>query len=175
MAAGSTKKVATTTIRLAAITATANSGDKMSIYRIIPVAFMLASCASASTIPLAKDTIQITARAAPACGGQGAEKVAIKQAAVETLQRGYDKFIIVNTSASTNIQVVGHSPVYANTYGNTTTFTGGAPVYGGSHNQGIVVKMFKNGQAGSSNALDAKTSLGPEWEKAVKEKTISCL
>lgn len=147
----------------------------MSIFRIFPIAIILASCASASTIPLAKDTIQITARAAPACGGQGAEKVAIKQAAIETLTRGYDKFIIVNAAASSNIQVVGHSPVYANTYGNTTTFTGGSPIYGGTHNQGIVVKMFKVGGQGSSNALDAKEILGAEWEKAVKEKTVTCL
>jgi hypothetical protein len=35
-------------------------------------------------MPLAQDTVQITTRAAPACGADGVQKVAFHQAAVET-------------------------------------------------------------------------------------------
>ncbi|SFL23397.1 hypothetical protein SAMN04488518_1256 [Pseudovibrio ascidiaceicola] len=155
----------------------------MKILKIIPLVFILTACASASVIPLDKSTIQITARAAPACGGQGAEKVALNQAAVETLKRGYNKFIILNTSASNNVKVAGYTPVYSTTtanasiYGNNlygtanTSYYGGNPIYAGSHNQGLIVKMFKK----NSNAIDARKMLGPDWEKSLQKQTINCL
>lgn len=69
----------------------------------------LAGCASSSTIPIAQDTFQVTASAAPICGSQGAQQVAVKQAAVETIRRGYDRFIVVGGQASAN--VVGNTPI----------------------------------------------------------------
>ncbi|MCP4286250.1 MAG: hypothetical protein GY792_17685 [Gammaproteobacteria bacterium] len=153
----------------------------------LPLVVALSACASTSTIPLAQDTVQITARAAPACGGAGAEKVALKQSAVETINRGYDRFVVVNAAANSSVRVVGHTPVHSTTtgsatiYGNTafgtanTTTYGGTPIYGGAHNQGLIVKMFKSDDPASANALDARTILGPEWEKTVKETTLTCL
>jgi hypothetical protein len=100
-------------------------------------------------MPLAQDTVQITSSAAPACGRMGAEKVAFQRAAVETIRRGYDRFVVLGGDSQTNIRVIGYTPTTAYTTGGrgyaTTTVYGGQPIYGGSHNQGLVVKMFRGG------------------------------
>lgn len=163
--------------------------------RNIVIAFLsacaLAGCARSSTIPLAQDTVQITASAAPVCGLAGAQSVAAKQAAVETIRRGYDKFVIAGAQYQNDVRVVGHTPVVANTSGygtvsgnagfanintnSTTTFSGGQPIVGGSHNQGLVVKMFKDGDPAGANAVPARETLGPDWREKVSNTTLTCL
>lgn len=159
---------------------------------IVSCALMLASCASVSTLPMSNDLVQITARAAPACGPEGAQKVALRQGAVETINRGYDKFYIVGADAQSDIRVVGATPVYSTTtssgtisggyggYGtyrgtSFTTSTGGSPIYGGSHNQQLFVKMFRADDPEAANALDARQILGEDWQKKIKEKAVTCL
>jgi hypothetical protein len=148
----------------------------------------LVGCARSSTIPLAADTIAITSSAAPVCGAAGAQGVAARQAAVETIRRGFDKFIIVGGQYANNVGVVGHTPVIANTTGTayatgygtaygqtTTTFSGGQPIIAGSHDQGLVVKMFKEGDPAGANAVSARNSLGPKWKEAVESNAMTCL
>lgn len=160
-------------------------------FLLLPFACLLGACAQSSTIPLSLDTIQITSTAAPVCGAVGAQKVALKQAAIETINRGYDKFIIVGGGYQNDVRVIGHTPVVANTtgsatahrYGNTataygqsrTTYSGGAPIVGGTHNQGLVVKMFKDGDPKGSQAVPARTTLGPKWAEMVQSKSATCL
>lgn len=146
-------------------------------------AVLLQGCAKTSVIPLSSDTIQLTAGAAPICGQVGAQAVAAKQAAVETIRRGYDRFAILGGAYQNDVRVVGYTPVVANTqatvsgnygYANTTV-TGGSPIIMGSHNEGLVVKMFKASDPAGANAVDARTSLGPEWKKQVESGTATCL
>ena len=129
--------------------------------------------------------MQITASAAPACGAIGAQKVAFQRAAIETINRGYDKFVILGGEAQNNVGVVGYTPVQAHTtgsataygYGNTatahgqstTSYTGGQPIIAGSRDQGLIVKMFKDGDPAGNNALSAREQLGPKWQEAVKD------
>jgi L-serine deaminase len=153
---------------------------------------LVGGCASANVVPLAQDTIQITSAAAPVCGMTGAQNVASQRAAVETIRRGYDKYMIVGGQYQNNVGVVGYTPVTASTtgsataYGNrnyatayghsTTTYSGGQPIIAGSHNQGLVVKMFKAGDpAAETNALDARAELGPEWQKKVSSNLLTCI
>lgn len=139
-----------------------------------PVQFLLslslAGCASASVVPLAQDTIQVTSAAAPVCGMTGAQNVASQRAAIETLRRGYDRYMIVGGGYQNNVGVVGYTPVVANTTGSatayghgntatayghsTTTYSGGQPIIAGAHNQGLVVKMFKAEDPAAANAID---------------------
>ena len=158
---------------------------------ISALALLTSACVQTSTMPLAADVVQITARAAPACGAEGAEKVAIKQAAIETLKAGYDRFIVVNGSSQNNIAVIGTTPVVANSYGtataygsgntasaygsSTTTYSGGQPIFGGSRDQSLVVKMFRATDPQSANALDAKSILGPDWQTEMTSKNNNCL
>lgn len=129
-------------------------------------------CTRTSTIPLAQDTFQITTSAAPACGAAGAEQVAFKQAAVQTIRRGYDRFMIVGGQASAN--VVGHTPIIVNRTGyGTATVTGGDAMV--AHDRGLVVKMFRDGDPAGANALSARQTLGPEWEEMSKKDALTCL
>jgi hypothetical protein len=145
----------------------------------------LAGCASANVIDLDANTVQVSAGAAPACGAKGAQQFAVKTAAYETLKRGFDRYVIVGAQASSSDRVAGYTPLQAqtysngrlNTYGNTgyysgtanTTITGGQPIVVTDHGQDLVVRMFREGDPGSENAIDAKTALGPEWQKVMQK------
>ena len=136
-------------------------------------------------MPHSANTFSLVASAAPVCGSTGAQNVAVRRAAVETINRGYDKFVIMNAASRNNVRVVGHTPVQAHTvgtstatgYGNmataygqsTTTYTGGHPIIAGSHDQGLLVKMFKDGDPAGANAISARASLGANWKDAVKD------
>lgn len=159
------------------------------------IATMLAliggGCANANVIPLAQDTVQITSVAAPICGLTGAQNVASRRAAVETIRRGYDNYAIVGGEYQNNVRVVAYTPVIANTTGfatasgsgnyataygqSTTTYSGGQPIIAGAHNQGLVVKMFKANDPSAMNALDARAELGPDWEKIAANNSYTCL
>jgi hypothetical protein len=51
----------------------------------------------------------------------------------------------------------------------TTYYTGGQPIVGGSHDQGLIVKMIKEGDPAGANALSAREQLGPKWQEAAQE------
>lgn len=151
----------------------------------------LSACAKSSVIPITADSFQITAGAAPICGQVGAQSVAAKQAAAETIRQGYDKFVITNGAYQNDVRVIAHTPVVANTtsYGtgringdrvtingeSSTTVTGGDPILMGSHNQALVVKMFKASDPAGANAVDARSSLGSEWQKVVESGVNTCI
>jgi succinyl-CoA synthetase alpha subunit len=123
-------------------------------------------------VPLAQDTVQITARAAPICGAVAAEKIALKQAAVETIRRGYDRFIVVNAQAGGTYR--GNTPIVVqNMGGGTAIASGGDPII--APNQGLVIKMFKEGDPQGTNALPARDTLGPDWQEQIKKDSMTCL
>jgi hypothetical protein len=153
--------------------------------------FFFAGCASSSVMDVDANTMQISTSAAPACGAQGAQQVAVKRAAYETLRHGYDKYVILGGQAQNNVGVVGYTPVTANTYSNgflsgngnsatysgnsQTYFMGGSPIIGGTHDQQLGVRMFKADDPQAVNAIDARHTLGPDWKKVmVKGPGLTC-
>jgi len=155
----------------------------------VAVAVALCGCARSATMQLSADTIQLVTSAAPVCGRTGAQNVAARRAAIETINRGFDKFMIVGGAAENNVRVVGHTPVQTHTvgtatatgYGNvvtasgysTTTYSGGQPIVAGSHDQGLIVKMFKDGDPKGANAISARGTLGPQWQESIKESAAT--
>ncbi|MGY3576808.1 hypothetical protein [Bradyrhizobium sp. USDA 4504] len=132
--------------------------------RMVAPCAALGGCAGASTILLAQDTVQITARAAPICGSAGAEKIAVREAAAETIRRGYDRFIVMNAQAGASY--AGSTPVVVqNLGGGVAMASGGTPMF--APNQGLVIKMFKDGDPATANALPARETLGPDWQEQV--------
>lgn len=149
---------------------------------------ILTACASSSVMDVATDTIVVNTAAAPVCGQRGAQDVAVKRAAYETLKRGYDKYIILGAQAQNNVGVVGYTPMVANTYstgysngtlntyGNRGTYngtyngtsstyvSGGQPIIAGSHDQQLAIKMFRASDPQGTNAVDARQVLGPDWQ-----------
>ena len=147
----------------------------------------LAGCASSSVLDVASDTIQISTSAARVCGQSGAQAVASKRAAIETLKRGYDGYMIVGGDYQNNVRVVVTTPVTANTqttgvindYGNqatfsgqsTTNYSGGYPIVGGRHQQALTIRMFHGGDPGSERAVNAKGVLGPDWQEQIQSSS----
>jgi len=121
----------------------------MHVALAIAMAMALCGCARSATMQLSADSFQLVTSAAPVCGSTGAQNVAARRAAIETINRGYDKSLIVGAAAENTVRVVGYTPVQAQTvgtatatgYGNmvtasgslTTTYTGGNPIIAGSH------------------------------------------
>lgn len=158
----------------------------MRVVALAVAVLAMAGCTSSSVLDIDSDTIQVTTSAAPVCGQIGAQQVAAKRAAIETLKRGYDKYIILGGAYQNDVQVVGTTPYVANTYGsgtvyggygNTATYSGhsttyvsgGSPIIAGSHDQALTVKMFRKGDPAGGKAIDARQILGPKWQKAMAE------
>jgi hypothetical protein len=105
--------------------------------------------------------------------------MAARSAAVETIRHGYDKYIIMGSQAQNNVGVVGHTPMTAQTtygggYAHTTVY-GGHPIVAGTHDHGLVVKMFREGDPQGANAISAVQTLGPKWRDIVDQPTLTCL
>jgi hypothetical protein len=120
--------------------------------------------------------------AAPVCGGQGALRVAQQQAAIETIRAGYDRYIITGGQAQNNVSVSQMPGSYTTvgTYGQgsyqaTTTYQPGATIVSGSHNQGLAIVMFREGQPGAQQAVSARDVLGADWQEKVKSGVHTCL
>lgn len=115
----------------------------------LAIAALLTGCASGSVIRASTDTIIVQASAAPACGLQGAGQYATKVAALETIRAGYDKYIISVGTAQQNY-------------------------WSGTNDQNLTAKMFKYGSPGANQAIDARQTLGPDWQTKVKNGINTC-
>jgi len=94
----------------------------------------------------------------------------VRQAAVEVIRRGYDRYVILNGQSQSS--VVGSTPVVVQgTYGGAVAY-GGAPLI--AHGQGLVVKMLRDGDPAASNALSAHAVLGPNWQEIASKTTLTC-
>jgi hypothetical protein len=154
---------------------------------VLPLMGALSACAGAQATRTSANTMVIDAGAAPACGSQGAAKVAAKSAAVETIRAGYDRYIITGAASQNNVSTtqmpgqfntVGTSNYYGGgyrTYNATTTYTPGPTIVSGSHDRQLGVVMFRNGEPGAENAIDARQTLGPEWADLAKSGIHTCL
>lgn len=135
----------------------------------------LTSCANSSTIRTSANTAIVKTSAAPVCGGAGAARVAAKQAAVETIKAGYDRYMILDEASANNVQVA-QMPGSYHTSGSinrgmlsaNTTYRPGPTIVYGSHDQAFAIRMFRDGEPGSTQAIPAREVLGPKWAEIVK-------
>lgn len=145
----------------------------------------LAACAGAEATRTSANTMIIDASAAPACGGRGAARVAAKSAAVETLRAGYERYMIVGASAQNNVTVTqmpgtvqtSGTATYGGgigTFNSRSTYMPGPTITAGSHDRALAVVMFRRGDPGFENAIDAREALGPEWQKLVQTGIRTC-
>ncbi len=68
------------------------------IILLVLVSLLLAGCARTSSMMMSKDVVQITVNAPPVCGAEGAQKVATRRAAIETLKNGFDEYLIIGVA-----------------------------------------------------------------------------
>lgn len=147
---------------------------------VFALVLAVSGCAGTSVIQTSSDTAIVTAQAAPVCGGVGAERVATRQAAIETLKAGYDSYIIYDAAAQntvTTTQTPGTYTTNGMVSGNfvtaTTTYRPGPTIYSGNHSQAFAIKMFKAGDPNGARAVDARRTLGPDWQKAIKQGSLT--
>lgn len=142
-------------------------------------------CVQSNAMRVSQNETIIQTSAAPICGGVGAARAAQKLAAVETIKAGYDRYVIVSAASANNVrttQMPGSYQTYGtiNSYGNygtvnaTTTYTPGPIIHSGTHDQSIGVRMFREGEPGAGQALSARETLGPKWEKIVTGGVLTC-
>ncbi len=156
------------------------------ILGILATALVTAGCASTSVMPISQNEIILTTSAAPVCGTSGAQQIAGKMAAVETLRRGFDRYLIGGAQSQSNVRATALPPTssyttaQANVYGNsvygssTTNYYGGGVMYSGTHDSSLRILMLKPGDPGYDNGVDARIVLGPEWAKLVKDGIQTC-
>jgi hypothetical protein len=110
----------------------------------------VSGCAGTSVVHTSGDTAIVTARAAPACGGAGAERVAAREAAVETIKSGFDKYIIYDAAAQNTVtaaQMPGTSTTVGTIGGGwvnaTTTYQPGPTIYSRHHSQAFAIRCSR--------------------------------
>jgi len=147
----------------------------------------ISGCAGAQAIRTSQNTMIIQASAAPACGPQGAAKVAQTSAAIETIRAGFDRYIIVGAHAANNVQIIqgiGTATTYGtvtssrhgtSTYRGTTFYSPGPTYRAGSHDQSFAIQMFKDGEPGAEQAISARQILGADWKERVEKRVLTCL
>ncbi|WP_249218895.1 hypothetical protein [Loktanella sp. SALINAS62] len=121
-------------------------------------ALTLVACAQTDIQPLSASSFKVATTAAPACGRSGARKVANQAAAVEVINRGGDKFIIVGDQTGSRVTGMGYNQ-----------YTGFQPY--NSNEQDLVVQMMAPGQPGFDQALSARSLLGSDWQNVVASGT----
>ncbi|WP_296737698.1 hypothetical protein [Mesorhizobium sp.] len=94
---------------------------------------------------------------------------------------GFHNYIIYDGASESNIAVMQGPGTYNTTavangpfINATTTYQPGPPIVIGHHGQSFAIKMFHQGEPGSENALSARTALGPDWEKQMKNPLLTC-
>lgn len=157
---------------------------KKTILYTAAACLILTGCAGSSAVRMSEREMLVQSSAAPVCGGEGAAKVAQKQAAIETIKAGYDRYMIVGAQSANNIQT--HvMPTSSTTYGNATLY-GNRATYNattsynstvmttGRHQQQFVIRMFKDADQGASDAISARSILGPKWQEVIKGGVYTC-
>lgn len=139
----------------------------------------LCACVETSVVPVAQNQIIINTSAAPVCRGTGAQDVAVKMAAIETLRRGFDRFIVLGTDRQDNTGVYSTGPTYATTtssgYGySNTQFGGNMTIAYGTHDASLGVLLLKRGDPDYGRGADAKQVLGEKWQELLEKGVATC-
>lgn len=153
----------------------------MRVLAAMALALVLGACARGQAVRTSANTMIVQTSAAAVCGGQGALAASQRLAAIETIRAGYDRYIITGGEAQNNVRVTQMPGTYntEGTYGRgsyqaTTTYQPGPTIVSGSHDQGLAIVMFHDGEPGAQQAVGAREVLGPEWEEKVKKGVNFC-
>jgi hypothetical protein len=150
------------------------------------ITLIAVGCARTSVMQVSRNEVVLTTSAAPICGATGSQEVAQAMAAIETVRRGFERYLIAGAGSQNNVKVMQTGPTYANTYGSATvtgnTVQGSATTYYGgqqtfvygTHDTAMRVVMLNRGDAGYDQGVDAKMILGPDWQEKVTNGINQC-
>lgn len=146
----------------------------------------LTSCTHTSVIQLSQNEILLNTAAAPICGSTGSMDVAQQMAAVETLRRGFDRYLVGGAAAQNNVGVLQTGPTYSKSsgsatvvgntvYGSSTTQYGGQQtIFYGSHDTSLRLLLLRPGDIGFDKGIDARAVLGQDWQQKVEDGVNTC-
>lgn len=144
--------------------------SKRGVAAVVLSAAALVGCAKTDTIPLSADEVQILVEAPPACGATGAQRLAAAVAAVETVRRGFDRFVVTAINGKSLASGIWTSPSTTRVVGSKTTVSsGGWASISHRHQNTMRIRMTKRGDPEVERAIDARAHLGPKWRETVKD------
>ena len=146
--------------------------------RVLLVALLgaMAGCARTSTVPLDADTIEIAVRVGTICDAGDAERLARRQAAVETIRRGFEDYVVIDSVGGDHVADEAPATARKNLDGIDTgpLFSEDAPLL--AHHRVLTVRMFRAGEGDSAVSVSARAVLGDDWEALVtKGAPATCL
>ncbi len=85
---------------------------------------------------------------------------------------GYDRYAIAGMNTEDNTRVINtHHYTTGTINPDTGTYSGhttSIPTLSGTHDADVVVIMFRSGDSGAGNAMDARSVLGDDWRDIVE-------
>ena len=148
--------------------------NTMKIYRTLGLCLaallVLAECAKTDAVPLSSDEMQILVDAAPACGATGAQRIAVQAAAIETVRKGFDRFVVKAINGVSLASGMWTSPTTTTAINNRTAVSsGGWATIVRRHQNTVRIRMIRHGDPAAERAIDARSHLGPEWREKVAD------
>lgn len=148
-------------------------------------ALFLSGCVSSGSARLSEREVMVQSSADPVCGAHGALIAAQRQAAIETIKAGYDKYIVLGASNSNNVQThilpgATKTRVKADFDDESLSYkvtTRHKPdiVTTGSFDHEFMIRMFREGEPGAFQAVSARAILGPQWSEIVRVGVFNCM
>ena len=128
---------------------------------------VLTGCARTSTAPAGEDTIEITVHVGTICDGGDAERLARRHAAVETIRRGFDDYIVIGSVGGDHLAEEEPATARTTLSGGSASalFSEDAPLL--AHHRMLTVRMLHAGEGDSAATVSARAVLGDEWEAVV--------
>ena len=143
---------------------------------LVAVLGVMTGCARTSTVPLDADTVEITVRVGTICDAGDADRLARRQAAVETVRRGFEDYVVIDSVGGDHVAGEASTAARANLYGADTgpLFSEDAPLL--AHHRVLTVRMFRAGEGDSAASVSARAVLGSDWEMLVtRSAPATCL
>lgn len=130
---------------------------------VILAASVLSGCTTIDAMPMNSNTWQVSSESSGFLFTGRDRQEAMKYAANLTIQQGFERFVIVDAASDNGSVYIGNTRASATTsvYGNRayTQFDGGEPMFTPTSAAHLVVRMFRPGDAGYEQALDARAVL----------------
>lgn len=132
-------------------------------FTVAALLMLLSGCAETSIQPLTQSSFKVSTEAEDLCGAKGTREIAFREAAIEVIRRGADRFIVVSDQSRSAIT----GGVF-DSYGGFDTI--------GTNTQDMTIQVVQKGDPRFNDALSARQTLGPDWQQIVaKGPSDTCL
>lgn len=140
------------------------------MFRVAPLfaaMLVVAGCVSSQEMQLSRNTVRIDTHGEGFIGSMESDRYTMRRAAKLTLDNGYERFVLSDSSRSSRVETVGYTPAQAVTdvryVGHrrveTTSYTAPQPIRETMTEVGVTVTMLSPGDEGFENAIDAAETL----------------